>query len=71
MAPHVVGGSNFASGLTVSTTIPSATLGTPANVTSTSFRVSVTVPAGTATGSYSLKVLNPDNGAGFGTIKVT
>jgi len=29
------------------------------------------VAAGTAAGSYLLKVLNPDNGAGFGTIKVT
>ena len=67
----VVSGSNFASGLTVTTTIPGATVGTPTNVTSTSFSVSVTVAAGTAAGSYLLKVLNPDNGAGFGTIKVT
>ena len=44
-ATVVVSGSHFASGLTVSATIPGATLGTPANVTPTSFSVSVTVPA--------------------------
>lgn len=67
----VVSGGSFASGLTVSTAIPGAALGTPANVTATSFSVPVTVPAGTAAGRYSVKVTNPDNGAGFGTIKVT
>jgi outer membrane protein assembly factor BamB len=70
-ATVIVSGSNFVSGLRVTTTIPAATVGTLANVTQTSFSVTVTVPAGTAPGSYSLKVINPDNGAGAGTIKVT
>ena len=69
-ATVVVSGSNFVSGLRVTTTIPGATVGTPANITSTSFSVSVTVAAGTAAGSYSLRVINPDNGVGGGQIKV-
>jgi hypothetical protein len=70
-ATVVVSGSNFASGLRVITTIPGATVGTPANVTSTSFSVPVTVPAGTAAGSYFLTVVNPDNGTGRRQIMVT
>jgi outer membrane protein assembly factor BamB len=70
-ATVVVSGSNFVSGLKVTTTIPGATVGTPANVTSTSFSVPVTVAAGTAAGSYSLKVINPDHGTGSATIKTT
>jgi outer membrane protein assembly factor BamB len=70
-ATVVVTGSNFVSGLKVTTTIPGASLGTPTNVTSTSFSVSVTVAVGTAVGSYSLRVINPDNGAVSSTIKTT
>ncbi|MGZ6911550.1 MAG: outer membrane protein assembly factor BamB family protein [Acidimicrobiia bacterium] len=56
---HVVGG-NFAPGFTLSSTIPGATLGSPASVTPTSFMVDVTV-AGTVTpGAYALHLTNPD-----------
>jgi hypothetical protein len=67
----VVSGSNFVSGLRVTTTIPGATVGPPTNVTSTSFSVPVTVPASTAADSYSLRVYNPDDGLGSATITVT
>jgi len=70
-ATVVVSGSNFVSGLRVTTTIPGATVGTVTNVTSTSFSVPVTVAAGTAAGSYTLRVINPDNGAVSSTIKTT
>ena len=70
-ATVVVSGSNFVSGLKVTTTIPGATVGTPANVTSTSFSVPVTVAAGTAAGTYSLRVINPDHGAISAKIKTT
>jgi outer membrane protein assembly factor BamB len=66
-----VTGTNFVSGFKVTTTIPGATVGTPTNVTSKSFDVMVTVPAGTATGSYLLKVINPDGGTGSNTLSVT
>ena len=69
--PVTVTGSNFVSGLTVRTNIPGATLGTPTNVTSTSFTVNVTVPATAAAGNYSLEAVNPDGGAATATISVT
>jgi len=66
-----VTGSNFASGLTVATNIPGATVGTPSNVTSTSFTVGVTVPASAAAGKYTLEVINPDGGTGTSALSVT
>jgi outer membrane protein assembly factor BamB len=69
--PVTVTGSNFASGLTVTTTIPGATAGTPTNVTPTSFTVDVTVPASVATGNYVLMVTNPDGGTGSAALSVT
>jgi hypothetical protein len=57
-----VKGAYFENGLTVSTSIPGATTGTVTAVTSTSFSVSVTVPAGTAAGDYDLTVTNPGGG---------
>jgi len=69
-ATFVFTGSNYVSGLRVTTTIPTATVGTPADVTSTSFSVTVTVPAGTAAGTYFLTVINPDNGEAAGQINI-
>jgi outer membrane protein assembly factor BamB len=66
-----VTGTNFVSGLTVATTIPGATVGTPTSVTSTSLSVTVTVPAGTASGKYQLRVFNPDRGEAAGPLSVT
>lgn len=66
-----VTGTNFVSGFSVSTTIPGATVGTPTNVTSKSFEVSVTVPSATGSGNYLLKVTNPDGGVGSNILGVT
>jgi outer membrane protein assembly factor BamB len=65
-----VSGSQFISGLTVSTSIPGATLGAPANVTGTFFSVAVTVPSGTTPGTYVFEVTNPDGGTGSALITV-
>lgn len=59
-----VRGTGFQVGLTVGTNISGATVGTPTDVTATSFQVSFTVPAGTAPGTYEISVTNPDGGKG-------
>jgi outer membrane protein assembly factor BamB len=71
--PITVAGTDFQTGLVVSTTAPGATFSTPGSVTSTSFSTTVTVPSGTAAGSYDLTVKNPDGGTGTctGCLKVT
>ena len=66
-----VTGVDFDPGLTVTTTIPGATVSALTNVTSTSFSVTVTVPSGTAAGSYQLKVVNPDGGTALPKLSVT
>jgi hypothetical protein len=57
-----VKGSGFESGLTVTTSIDGATVGSVTSLTSTQFQVSVTAPVGTAPGAYTLTVTNPDGG---------
>jgi hypothetical protein len=59
-----VTGSGFQAGLTVKTSITGATVGTPTNVTPTSFTAKITVPPGTGAGGYTLTVTNPDGGTG-------
>jgi outer membrane protein assembly factor BamB len=70
-AQVVVKGINFVAGLNVTATIPGATVGTPTQVTATSFTVPVTVAAGTTAGTYYLKVTNPDGGTGSHWITTT
>ena len=66
-----VTGSGFQPGLTLTTTIPGATLGAPTGVTATSFSVLVTVPGATAPGTYKLTVENPDFGKVVAKITVS
>jgi large repetitive protein len=49
---ETVTGTGFQTGLTVTTSIPGATVGAPQGITATSFTVSITVPAGDATGTH-------------------
>jgi outer membrane protein assembly factor BamB len=70
-AQITVTGSNFVTGLNVTVTIPGATVGTPTQVTATSFTVPVTVASGTTPGTYTFKVINPDRGAATTSIKTT
>jgi hypothetical protein len=70
-AQIAVTGTNFVSGLTVTVTIPGAIVGTPTQVTATSFTVAVTVAPGTTVGTYQLKVINPDRGTGVISIKTS
>ena len=64
-----VTGSNFVAGLTVTVTIPRATVGALSQFTATSFKVPITVPAGTTPGTYVFKVVNPDGGTSSLSIK--
>lgn len=62
-SPVTVSGTGFQAGLTVKTNISGATVGTPSDVTATSFQVSITAPGGTAAGAHTLTVTNPDGGS--------
>jgi hypothetical protein len=64
---ETVTGTGFQAGLTVTTNIPGATVGTPQGITATTFTASITVPIGDNTGTYRLTVKNPDGGAGSKT----
>jgi hypothetical protein len=71
MTNVTVTGTGFQAGLSVTTTIPGATLGAPASVTATSFQIQITVPGGTAPATYKLSVTNPDFGKGTTNVVVT
>jgi uncharacterized membrane protein len=58
-----VTGTGFQSGLAVKSTVPGATFGSVSDQSATSFQIPITIPAGTARGTYTLTVTNPDGGA--------
>jgi hypothetical protein len=57
-----VTGTGFQSGLSVTTNIPGATVGTVTFVSATSIQVSITVPASDTAGNYTIIITNPDGG---------
>ena len=65
---HGLNASTFAARVIVSTrsdlisAITGATLGAPSGITSTSFTIAITVPAGTSPGNYTITVTNTDGG---------
>ena len=60
--PVRVTGTGFVPGLTVTTTVPGATVSAPTALTGTGFTVDVTVPATVPPATYALRVTNPDQG---------
>ncbi len=71
--PIAVTGTNFQSGLTVSSTVPGASFSPPTAVTSTSLDTVATVPSAAQAGTYDLVVTNPDGQRGLcpGCLTVT
>jgi hypothetical protein len=70
MTNVTVTGTGFQAGLVVTTNIPGAALGAVTGLTATSFSIQITVPIGTAPGSYKLTVKNLDGGVASKTITV-